>query len=181
MAVFRKLNVYLHIFVHLIFAVKLICLTANNSQTMVCDLQTGRTTKTEKAKDRCSFRRTLCPAENEATKKRTVLPCTMLPMDALLLLFFSSSPPPHNSFSFSQLAEHYPLTASVMHWFRLCARKLDNVAFSSVYTPAAEDKVREEDEGRGKRDRERRVGESGKKKMKIEKEGPQYLHLSCHV
>ena len=47
------------------------------------------------------------------------------------------------------------MTASVMHWFRLCARKLDNVAFSSVYTPAAEDKVREEEVGRGE---ERRKG-----------------------
>ena len=78
-------------------------------------------------------------------------------MDALLLFFSPPPPPPPppNSFSFSQLAEHYPLTASVMHWFRLCARKLDNVAFSSVYTPAAEDKVREEEVGRGE---ERRKG-----------------------
>ena len=43
-----------------------------------------------------------------------------------------------------------------MHWFRLCTRKLDNVAFSPVYTPATQDKVREEEEGkREKRWRER--------------------------
>ena len=68
----------------------------------------------------------------------------------LLLLFLLQL------FSFSQLTEHYPLTASVMHWFRLCTRKLDNVAFSPVYTPATQDKVREEEEGkREKRWRER--------------------------
>ena len=95
----------------------------------------------------------------------------LLPMDALLLIFFSPSPPPpSNSFSFSQLAEHYPLTASVMHWFRLCARKLDNVAFSSIYTPAAEDKVREGG-GRERRKggREREVEKKGDRKKNKER------------
>lgn len=54
------------------------------------------------------------------------------------------------------------MTASVMHWFRLCARKLDNVAFSSIYTPAAEDKVRE----RRKGGREREVEKKGDRKKK---------------
>ena len=50
-----------------------------------------------------------------------------------------------------------------MHWFILCARKLDNVAFSSVYTPAAEDKVREGEEGKGKREKRWRERERKEK------------------